>query len=141
LWARTIPASLTEVVRLYSLRMWVEQSYQQVKHALGWAHYQGRSDLAIRRHWQLVCCAFSFCWWHHSQAAGRNAVLDRVHVGKPAEQPVPNEVVRKKKQRPITAATAGILAGGAQTGAGVAGAMEHALALLERVVARAPAAT
>src|SRR3712207_4098054 len=69
LWARTIPASLTEVVRLYSLRMWVEQSYQQVEHALGWAHYQGRSDLAIRRHWQLVCCAFSFCWWHHSQAA------------------------------------------------------------------------
>jgi SRSO17 transposase len=21
-----------------------------------------RSDLAIRRHWQLVCVAFSFCW-------------------------------------------------------------------------------
>jgi hypothetical protein len=31
---------------------------------LGWAHYQVRSDLAIRRHWQLVlCCAFTFCWW------------------------------------------------------------------------------
>ena len=45
------------------LRMWVEQSYKQVKHALGWSDYQVRSDSAIRRHWQLVCCAFSFCWW------------------------------------------------------------------------------
>jgi hypothetical protein len=27
-------ASLQEVVRLYGLRMWVEQSYKQVKHAL-----------------------------------------------------------------------------------------------------------
>ncbi|HET8852259.1 MAG TPA: hypothetical protein VFN02_07010, partial [Ktedonobacteraceae bacterium] len=25
-----------------------------------------RSDKAIRRHWQLVCCAFSFCWYHAS---------------------------------------------------------------------------
>jgi len=56
-------AKLEEVVRLYGLRIWVEQSYKQVKGALGWAHYQVRSDLAIRRHWQLVCCAFSFCWW------------------------------------------------------------------------------
>jgi hypothetical protein len=38
-------------------------SYKQVKHALGWAHYQVRKDISIRRHWQLVCCAFSFCWW------------------------------------------------------------------------------
>ena len=29
------PASVAEVVRLYGLRMWVEQSYKQVKHALG----------------------------------------------------------------------------------------------------------
>ena len=28
------PASVVEVVRLYGLRMWVEQSYKQVKHAL-----------------------------------------------------------------------------------------------------------
>jgi hypothetical protein len=31
--------------------MWVEQSYKQVKHVLGWSDYQVRSDLlAIRRH-------------------------------------------------------------------------------------------
>jgi hypothetical protein len=60
------PASLEEVIRLYGLRMWVAQSYKQVKHALGWSQYQVRSDQAIRRHWQLVWCAFSFCWYHAS---------------------------------------------------------------------------
>ncbi len=54
---------MAEVVRLYGLRMWVEQSYKQAKHALGWSDYRVRSDPAIRRHWQLVFCAFSFCWW------------------------------------------------------------------------------
>jgi hypothetical protein len=61
------PASVAEVVRLFGFRMWVEQSYKQVKHALGWSDYQLRSDLAIRRHWQLVCCAFSFCWWAYGR--------------------------------------------------------------------------
>jgi hypothetical protein len=28
---------LEEVVRLYGLGMWVEQSYKHVKHALGWS--------------------------------------------------------------------------------------------------------
>jgi hypothetical protein len=44
------PASVAEVVRLYGLRMWVQQSYKQVKHVLGWSDYQVRSDTAIRRH-------------------------------------------------------------------------------------------
>jgi hypothetical protein len=30
--------------------------------SVGWADFQVRSDRAIRRHWALVCCAFSFCW-------------------------------------------------------------------------------
>ncbi len=59
-------ASVEEVVHLYGLRMWVEQSYKQVKYALGWSEYQVRSDRAMRRHWQLVCCAFSFCWYHQA---------------------------------------------------------------------------
>ena len=57
------PADLAEVVRLYGLRNWVEQSYKQAKHELGWADFQVRGDPAIRRHWELVCCAFCFCWW------------------------------------------------------------------------------
>ena len=56
-------------MRLYGLRMWVEQSSKQMKGALGWAEYQVRSDMAMRRHWVLVWCAFSFCWWHLSHGA------------------------------------------------------------------------
>jgi hypothetical protein len=46
----------------------VEQGYKQVKDELGWADFQVRGDRAIRRHWTLVCLAFSFCW-HAGQAA------------------------------------------------------------------------
>ena len=55
-------ADLAEVIRLYGLRNWVEQSYKQVKQSLGWAQYQVRSDAAMRRHWALVMCAFTFVW-------------------------------------------------------------------------------
>lgn len=47
-------ADLTEVVRLYGLRMWSEQRYKQITHAWGWAQYHVRSDIAIRRHWAFV---------------------------------------------------------------------------------------
>jgi hypothetical protein len=58
-------ADLAEIVRLYGLRMWVEHSYKQVKHVLGWSDYQVRSDLAIRRHWQVVCgVRFRFAGGH-----------------------------------------------------------------------------
>ncbi|GGZ41460.1 hypothetical protein GCM10010365_72710 [Streptomyces poonensis] len=56
------PAGLAEVVRIYGIRNWIEQSYKQVKDELGWADFQVRTDRAIRRHQTLVNCAFSFCW-------------------------------------------------------------------------------
>jgi DDE superfamily endonuclease len=56
------PASYGEIIRLYGLRNWVEQDYKQIKHELGWADFQVRSDTAIRRHQTLVNCAFSLCW-------------------------------------------------------------------------------
>ena len=59
---RTQQADLADIVRLYGLRNWVEQGYKQVKGELGWADFQVRSNRAIRRHWTLVCCAFSSCW-------------------------------------------------------------------------------
>src|SRR5262249_37738155 len=72
------PADLEEIVRLYGLRNWVEQGYKQAKGQLGWADFQVRKDRAIRRHWELVCGAFSFCWWERfrhvvsqARAAGR----------------------------------------------------------------------
>jgi hypothetical protein len=54
-----LPADLAEIVRLYGLRPWIEQSYKQIKDELGWADFQVRSDRAIRRHQTLVNCAFS----------------------------------------------------------------------------------
>jgi SRSO17 transposase len=120
------PASVAEVVRLYGLRMWVEQSYKQVKHVLGWSDYQVRSDLAIRRHWQLVCCAFSFCWW----AYGRSPT-EEPH--EPEDDLPAASAEREKKERPRA------LARGLEGGKGVAGAVGDALALLEGVLRDAPA--
>jgi DDE superfamily endonuclease len=65
-------AGLAEITRLYAIRNWIEQSYKQVKDELGWADFQVRSDLAIRRHQVLVNCAFSFCqdtWFAHPPPA------------------------------------------------------------------------
>jgi SRSO17 transposase len=120
-------ADLAEIVRLYGLRMWVEQSYKQVKHVLGWSDYQVRSDIAIRRHWQLVCCAFSFCWWAYA----------RLPTKEPSrmENDVPTETAGRGKK-----ATPGVLAGGFEGGKGLVGAVDHAQALLEGVLRDAPTA-
>ena len=77
------PAALAEVVRLYGLRNWVEQSDKQVKDELGWADFQVRTDRAIRRHWTLVLCAFAFCWaeWFVTQ--------ERVWPPSPPQAPPP----------------------------------------------------
>ena len=120
------PASVAEVVRLYGLRMWVEQSYKQVKHALGWSDYQVRNDLAIRRHWQLVCLAFSFCWW----AYGRLPIEEMTEP----ENDLPTESVGGGKKE-----AQGILAGGLEDGEGVVGAVGNAMAILEGVLRDAPA--
>jgi SRSO17 transposase len=121
-------AELAEVVRLYGLRMWVEQSYKQVKHILGWSDYQVRSDLAMRRHWQLVCCAFSFCWWAYG----------RLPTDEPAETEknptIPSEPTGRGEK-----AAPGILAEGVEGGERVAGAVDNARAILESVYRSAPA--
>ncbi len=122
-------ADLAEIVRLYGLRMWVEQSYKQVKHVLGWSDYQVRSDIAIRRHWQLVCCAFSFCWW----AYGRLPAL--------LEEPTESENYpgTESAEGGEKGKTSGVLAGGAEESKSLAGAMGNAVALLESVLRSAPA--
>ena len=117
-------ADLSEILRLYGLRMWVEQSYKQVKHVLGWSDYQVRSDIAIRRHWQLVCCAFTFCWW----AYGR---LPTEEMAQTDDDPPADSEGRGKKAQ-------GILAGDAQGSKGVVGAVDHAEAILEGILRDAP---
>jgi hypothetical protein len=139
------PAAIAEVVRLYGLRVWVEQSYKQVKQTLGWAEYQVRADLAIRRHWQLVFCAFSFCWWAGAYPALSawdlpEAVLQPtreqeepalVPLAAPGEKKLrgqqrlrgPRQLARRLTPRPR-----------------LAGAGNHAVALLARVVGQGPTA-
>jgi hypothetical protein len=122
-------ADLSEIVRLYGLRMWVEQSYKQVKHVLGFSDYQVRSDLAIRRHWQLVCVAFSFCWWSYG------------HLPASLEEPTETEDAPAAlvSGRGEKAEARGVVAGGVEGGKRVAGAVGHALEILEGVLRDAPA--
>jgi DDE superfamily endonuclease len=136
------PASLEEVIRLYGLRMWVEQSYKHVKHALGWSQYQVRSDKAIRRHWQLVCCAFSFCWYHVSHPSS-STTNEQQRPSEPEVLPdtvVPAEAAAagEKKQRGKRQAATSVLANGPTSSTRMAGAVDHATALLASVVRAAP---
>jgi len=135
-------ASLEEVVRLYGLRMRVEQSYKQVKHALGWSQYQIRSDRAMRRHWQLVCCAFSFCWYHASHPAAASVQEPEKGMeasGIPQSDVPAGEVGTGKKNQQSTRDTASdVLANGTAGGPRMVGAVDHAAALLAWLVATAP---
>ena len=132
--APLLPADLAEVVRLYGLRNWVEHGYKQVKHELGWADFQVRSDRAIRRHWQLVACAFSFCWraWfaeHPAQPA-------------PAEPQAaaPTGAARGERTgQPRQSARDGLVAAGAAPGARLADPVGRARTLVAGVVDQAPA--
>jgi hypothetical protein len=117
---------LAEVVRLYGLRMWVEQSYKQVKHVLGWSDYQVRSDLAIRRHWELVCCAFSFCWWAYGRLP-----TEKMAEKTDDDPPADSEERGKKEARSI-------LATDFEGGTRVAGALRNAQSILEGVLSEAP---
>lgn len=78
-------------MRIYGLRHWVEQSYKQVKDELGWADFQVRSDIAIRRHQALVNCAFSFCW-------------DSWPASSPPPGPTPAHPQERGHRRPVPAA-------------------------------------
>jgi len=142
------PASVGEVVRLYGLRMWVGQSYEQVKHALGWSDYQVRSDPAIRRHWQPVFCALSFCWWACCSGEGLElGAPPAIVLEEDAQVVVPaasgTEGGGGGKERASSSSSSSCssaaVAGGAEAGKGVAGAIHNAVALLEGVHRQGPA--
>jgi hypothetical protein len=126
-----LAADLAEVVRLYSLRNWVEQGYKQVKHELGWADFQVRSDRAIRRHWQLVCCAFCFCW--------RAWFAEPPPAPPPDAQPASAGARGERTGHQPAQARHGGLAGDAAPGARLADPMDRARTLVAGVVDRAPA--
>jgi hypothetical protein len=136
-------AGLAEIVRLYGLRNWVEQSYKQTRTSLGWSQYQVRSDLAIRRHWQLVCCAFSFCWYQqsHARTGGAPPLTERGEEPEGSWTPTAAGAVGRGENQDHTPASPVQLAGGTPSGASVVGALDHAVALLARLVECAPTTT
>jgi DDE superfamily endonuclease len=124
-------AGLAEIVRLYGIRNWIEQSYKQVKDELGWADFQVRSDVAIRRHQALVNCAFSFCWaaWFADHPPQHGSGVPRPRPGRGERGAA--------RRRPAAAA---VLAAGAARGARLAFPVDRAGALVDRMVQGAPAA-
>ncbi len=156
------PADLAEIVRLYGLRNWVEQGYKQVKHELGWADFMVRTDLAIRRHWALVQCAFSFCWatWFRTERVSESPPEQaELTVASEPSPEVQSAVVTSTEPESVEeepwrwgknegqareageGATRGRhLADGITAGARVAGPLGFALALVAGLVRLAPAA-
>jgi hypothetical protein len=146
-------ADLAEVVRLYGLRNWVEQSYKQVKGELGWADFMVRGDVAIRRHWHLVCCAFSFCWqahcwqaWFSSEGDGppanfspaENELISAAPLAEPEAGRGENHRLRRRGDHHRTSDRS--LAGGLAASTRLAGPLGLPVALLASVVRLAPAA-
>jgi hypothetical protein len=124
-------AGLAEIVRIYGIRHWIEQSYKQVKDELGWADFQVRSDIAIRRHQALVNCAFSFCWaaWFAETPPQQDPAPPR---------PEPGRGERGAARR-LTSAGA-VLAAGAARDTRLAHPLGRAATLVAGMVESAPAA-
>jgi hypothetical protein len=124
-------APLAEVVRIYGIRHWIEQSYKQVKDELGWADFQVRSDIAIRRHQALVNCAFCFCWqaWFHDHPMRPERVTPRTAPGRGERGPA-----RRRT------ATGTDLATGVTRDTRLAFPLHRAAALVASMVEQAPTA-
>src|SRR6266702_4008109 len=122
-------AELAEIVRIYGIRHWIEQSYKQVKDELGWADFQVRSDTAIRRHQALVNCAFSFCWnaWFADPVPPATPPASHASGGE-----------RGSQARHATPATT-VLAPGITRDTRLAHPVDRAAALVDRMVEGAPA--
>lgn len=88
-----------------------------------------RKDHAIRRHWELVCCAFVFCWWY---ADCRWRVSNEMrHPGRIVP---PSERSKKNRRHENDAMLAAIAA----CGLGLGGPGVLAGAFLGRVLCSAP---
>jgi hypothetical protein len=124
-------------VRIYGLRHWTGQSYQQVKDQLGWSGFQVRFDTAIR-HQALADCAFSFCWdtWFrnhptpHQRVTPRTSARSRREWGPRAAPPPapswPQDYARYAPGFPLDRAAA--LVAGMVEGATPSQALMHSVA-------------
>lgn len=125
-------ADLAELVRIYGLRHWVEQSYKQIKDELGWADFQVRSDIAIRRHQILVNCAFTFCWntWFADRPPPEQVPATDPERGQPEQAP--------PASAPSTSLTRTQLAPHPARRPQLAHPRDHPHTLVERLVHSAP---
>ncbi|MEV4250114.1 hypothetical protein AB0J63_42765 [Streptosporangium canum] len=137
------PADLAQVVRLYGLRGWIEQGYKQVKDELGWADFQVRSSVAIRRHQMLVMAAFCFCW--HTWLAGSGPPDGTADPGdEPPPSPGANhanggQIAEGRGKKQLRQPAPAVLAVSAAPRARLAHPLDTAPALLAFLVQRAPA--
>ena len=108
-----------------------EQGCKRVKDELGWADFQVRSDVAIRRHQALVNCAFSFCWdaWFADNPPRHEPAAPR---------PEPGRGERGATTR-LTSAGA-VPAAGAARDTRLAHPLDRAATLVAGMVRQAPAA-
>lgn len=91
-----------------------------------------RKDNSIRRHWQMVCWAFAFCWWESAgllQTSWSPGVFRKEETSIPAD---PDMGWAGKKEDLEGVCAPVVLGGGAEEGEGVAGALRNAHALLGR---------
>jgi hypothetical protein len=93
--------SAEQVYELYRLRDWIEHFYKPVKHELGWADYQLRTEQAIVRHWHLVLLAYTF-----------SLLVGAVPTAPPVDGPAPTA----SPERPTAPSTAQVSTGGEKIG-------------------------
>jgi SRSO17 transposase len=126
-------AELAEIVRIYGIRNWIERGYKQVKDELGWAGFQVRSDVAIRRHQTLVGCAFCFCWTTGlAESPGSDTPTPP-----PRTETAGPEAEERGAHAPAAGRAAGLAAGAAR-GAWLADPGDRARALVAGLVTGAP---
>ena len=123
-------ASLAEIVRIYGIRNWIEQSYKQVKDELGWADFQVRSDSrsAATRRWSTA----------RSPSAGTpGSPILHPRTTCSAAVPGPGRGERGAARRRPAAGT--VLAAGAARDTRLAFPLDRAAALVAGLVQGAPA--
>ena len=121
----------------------MEQGYKQLKQELGWADFMVRSDRAIRRHWHLVFCAFSFCWRAWFTTAPPTDLVAPTDTADPASPADPDATSAPERgengARADWPAAPGLLAADAPSRPRLARPLDVPPALLARLVECAPA--
>jgi hypothetical protein len=98
----------------------------------------------VRRHWQLVMCAFTFCWWTCAESLEEKALPGATFKEAMDYFPATSKTAERGKKEDSKGAfasppTTAVLDGGVVEGEELVGALRDAVALLESVLGSAPA--